>query len=187
MKNINNKKRGFTLVELLLSIGIMGIVVGILGDVFATVIRAYRRAEVFGLTEKNGNFILTKIEQDIRASIGVTVDESTNKITIIKPTSSGTESIAYQFTFCNGSDSGAVTRNGNDLLTSDNPVSNSTLYLEAFPNGNPTGLEPIKRINDTAKYDIVYISFVLSDKCDPTVQNNEGYYQTAVNLRGGIQ
>lgn len=187
MKNINKIKTGFTLIELLLSIGIMGIIVGIGGDVFATVIRAYRRAEVFGLTEKNGNFILTTIEQDIRAAIDVKVEPDGKKITIIKPTTTGTESIVYTFALCtSATDTGSVKRGVSDLLTSENPISQATLYLEPFPGG----INPITRIKDNtnaAKYDMVYISFVLSDKCDSAVKNNEGFYQTAVNLRGGIQ
>jgi len=176
------KIKAFTLVELLLSMAIMGIIVGIGGDVFATVIRAYRRAELFGLTEKNGNFILTTVEQDIRSAISVNVAADGKSIDITKPTASGTEIIKYTFSFCGAGN--AVTRNGDSLLVGNNPVSGANLYLQQFGT-----VDPIVRINGTADsrtYDIVYISFVLADKCDPAA-TNVGYYQTTVNLRGGIQ
>lgn len=182
-----NKTKAFTLVELLLSVAIMGIIVGIGGDVFATVIRAYRRAEIFGLTEKNGNFILTSIEQDIRSAINVAITpnaNSGNKIVITKATPTGTENVEYEFSFCSGTDSGNVTRDGDNLLSAENPISASNLFI--LPMGSSDPIVRIEGDNESRHYDIVYVSFVLAASCSDS-ETYAGYYQTTVNLRGGIQ
>lgn len=183
---LNKKTKAFTLVELLLSVAIMGIIVGIGGDVFATVIRAYRRAEVFGLTEKNGNFILTSIEQDIRSAINVAISpnaNSGNNIVITKTTPTGTETVEYEFSFCD-TGSNTVTRDGDNLLSAENPISAADLFI--LPMGTSEPIVRIKGDNESRQYDIVYVSFVLAASCSDS-DTYAGYYQTTVNLRGGIQ
>lgn len=85
-EEINMKKqKGFTLIELLVSIGILAIIVGIGGDILATVIRAYRKAELFSLVDRNGSYALTLIEQDIRSAIDIKVVDDIGAGTFFAP------------------------------------------------------------------------------------------------------
>ena len=85
-EEINMKKQtGFTLIELLVSIGILAIIVGIGGDILATVIRAYRKAELFSLVDRNGSYALTLIEQDIRSAIDIKVVDDIGAGTFFAP------------------------------------------------------------------------------------------------------
>jgi prepilin-type N-terminal cleavage/methylation domain-containing protein len=73
--NINNNK-GFTLVELLLTVALMGISFGVTSDILLTIMRSFNKTTVMGEIEQQANFVNEKMEKELRNSNGVTLDSS---------------------------------------------------------------------------------------------------------------
>lgn len=184
---------GFTLVELLLVVGIIGIVAGIGGDMFATVMRAYRRAELFSYTERVGNSVLTQIEQDLRSASLVNIPNS-NTLELSIPTSSGgTISKTYSFTPCTSTNAGTVLLDSNSIFTSSqtNTFLGTTVYVNTY-NGAPIFS---MQQDSTNRYSIVTVAFYLysgspsgaSTPCsNDLLRVTKSLFTTSVNLRGGI-
>ncbi|MFH1566236.1 MAG: type II secretion system protein [bacterium] len=61
-------KKGVTLIELLIVVGIISIVAAVGGDILLTVIRAYKKAQILGTVEQNGSLASTLIENNLRNS-----------------------------------------------------------------------------------------------------------------------
>ncbi len=193
-KNVN-KNAGFTLIELLVSIAIMGIIVGIGGDIFATLIRAYRKAEMFSLAETKGNTALTLIEQDIRSAISV--DTTTNSLTVYLPSSSGgTISRQYTFTECSsGGSKGTISLNYNGstkalIDTTKTDLLGSSIAIKRMNVGGSSVnyVTHTSQSSGDIQYDLVTVSFALNvggtDPCNNPLVTS--YFQTTVNLRGGL-
>ena len=194
-------KAGFTLVELLISIAIMGILVGIGGDIFATLIRAYRKAEMFSLAEAKGNTTLTLIEQDIRSAISVDVpDENNIDVFIPKSSDSGTIQRTYKFSVCtsdNENERGSISlKEGasatfNKLIdTSKTDLLGATLAIAKMKvsGSDVPFVVQTKQTSGDIQYDLITISFALNvggtNPCTSPLVTS--YFQTTVNLRGGL-
>ena len=196
LKNTITKTLGFTLVELLLVVGIIGIVAGIGGDMFATVVRAYRRAELFSYTEQVGNNILTSIEQDLRSASSVNINPSGNSIKITIPTASGNVTRTYTFTSCTspsylGNVNMSVGAGAPESIFSsptNNTFFNTRLYVNKI--GSANYFSSLK--DSTGRYSIVTVSFTVftgntGNPCTtPSNRDTESHFITSVNLRGGI-
>ncbi|MBP7859704.1 type II secretion system protein [Patescibacteria group bacterium] len=175
---IKKQKHGFTLIELVIYIGILSILIGVGGDIFAFVIRAYQRAEMISAIELLGNNILTQIEQDTRVSENI-VTYSSNNVTL--KFSNGLTDRSYVFTSCTNTSSGGVS--GFNFGATQN-FFNTQIYLNQIPN-----IDFFVRTNDSSGvYDMLTISFALSTggTTPCTAPLYTSYFQTIVNLRGGI-
>jgi len=86
MKNILKNKKGFTLVELLLYIAIVGVLVGSVGATFLLYSNGKTKAKVIADVEYSGNYTSRLIEQTIRDASSI-VSPATS-------TASGTMSLA---------------------------------------------------------------------------------------------
>ena len=60
------KQRGFTLIELLLVVAILSISVGVTTDVVLNITRSYNKTQVTNEIEQNANFVLLKLEKELR-------------------------------------------------------------------------------------------------------------------------
>lgn len=61
-------KKGVTLIELLIVVGVISIVAAVGGDILLTVIRAYKKAQVLGTVEQNGSLVSTLLGNNLRNS-----------------------------------------------------------------------------------------------------------------------
>jgi len=69
-------KNGFTLVELLVSIGLV-LIIGTIGtSVIASILRSYNKAHIINEIEQNGNYVLSLMESQIRNASSVACDGS---------------------------------------------------------------------------------------------------------------
>ena len=65
-------KKGFTLVELLLVIAILGIAVGVTTDILLSLVRSYGKTQIINDIEQNANFVTAKLEKELREANSVT-------------------------------------------------------------------------------------------------------------------
>lgn len=65
MNSVNSQK-GFTLVELVVVVGLIALTVGVTGDIILSLVRSYSRTQIETEVEQNANFAFQKIEKEIR-------------------------------------------------------------------------------------------------------------------------
>lgn len=61
---MNNK--GYTLIELLLVIGLLAIAAGVTSDIVLSLVRAYNKTQITNEIEQNANFVTLKLEKELR-------------------------------------------------------------------------------------------------------------------------
>jgi len=59
-------KKGFTLVELLLSVSLLALVVGLSADIIISLVRSNTKAQVVSEIEQESNFVFLKLQNDIK-------------------------------------------------------------------------------------------------------------------------
>lgn len=77
-------QKGFTLVELFISIALLAISVAISSDMIMTLGRTYGKAQIFNDTETAANFIFQKLQTDLKGSVQVEVLNSGKTLKITK-------------------------------------------------------------------------------------------------------
>ena len=70
-----NKQRGFTLVELLVVVGLMALLAGVGADLFIHSLKAYHKSQIINRLEQNGNYAMSIIANHARNAKEVTVDD----------------------------------------------------------------------------------------------------------------
>jgi type II secretory pathway pseudopilin PulG len=68
MKMKKNYNKGFTLVELVVYMGIMSILVGVLGSVFAAIVDVQLESEATASVDQDGRYILSKLLYDMKSA-----------------------------------------------------------------------------------------------------------------------
>lgn len=190
-------KRGFTLIELLVVVGIIAVIAGIGGDMFATVMRTYRKAEIYSLSDKVGSGILTQMEQDIRLAIEVKEDKTSgNYLYLYIPKDGSIVEKRYEFAECDPNDTGPPPNTGyinysegssgtpsNLVLDSTENLFKEDIFVKKYSEG-----KFVTRLNDiTTGYDLVHVNFIIGVGGTCETPENIVYMQTSVNLRGGLE
>jgi prepilin-type N-terminal cleavage/methylation domain-containing protein len=163
------KKNGFTLIETLVVIFLMGIILVGGGGLFFNIMKGASKAEVEKEVKQNGNYAMAIMERMIKNSIGVTAcsDESLT----IENADTGETIFSV--------DSEKIASSGANLLylTSDN-ISVTSLYFVCIREPSiSTELEDIRRVE---------ISFTLqptSGSPEAPETYSEINFQTSVSLR----
>lgn len=65
---IKNFHNGFTLIEMLLVVGILSVVTLIGGDILITVFKSYNKANILSEIRKNGDFVLAVVSDELKHS-----------------------------------------------------------------------------------------------------------------------
>lgn len=113
------RRRAFTLLELLVVIGIVAIVGVIAADIFVNVTRSYNKAEIITRVQRSGNAVLAQMTGEIR-----------NARQVLSPAPGGTGAsltiedvsgnpVVFDFVPAAGDDNGFVSRNGVAISDSD--------------------------------------------------------------------
>lgn len=75
-----NTERGFTLIELLIVVSLIIITVGVSSDIVASLVRSYNKTQITNEIEQNANFVLAKMEKELKKASQVD-GVSSNQIT----------------------------------------------------------------------------------------------------------
>lgn len=103
-------KRGFTIIELLVVIGIISILGTITADIFLSVTRSYNKASVIAAIEQSGNIALSQMTTEIRNARSVSpASGTTSTLTIINADS---VQVVFSFVPSTSTTNGYVSRNG---------------------------------------------------------------------------
>ena len=130
-------RSGFTLLELLVVIGIISLLGVITADIFSNVTRSYNKAEIINRIQRSGNTVLAQMTEEIRNARRVvfpTPGSSGSSLTI--KDFSGNSAI-FSFVPPDADDNGFVSRNG--VLISDDDFSNGVNVTSLFFNVLDTG------------------------------------------------
>lgn len=101
--------KGFTLIELLVVVSLIIITVGVTGDIIISLVRSYNKTQIANEIEQNANFVMTKLEKELRNSRSATVSNSNTELEFIRDVDGvGTETITYRIK--NESGVGNITR-----------------------------------------------------------------------------
>ena len=72
-KLINNAQGGFTLVELMLVIALLGVSVGVTNDILMSLVRSNNKIQVMNEIEQQSNFVSMKIEKELRNASSIEI------------------------------------------------------------------------------------------------------------------
>lgn len=135
--NIFSLKRGYTLIELLVSIGIISIVAAIGVDIFLNITRSYNKANIITQIEQNGNLALSQMSYEIRNARSVSPTSGTTS-TLSLVNQDG-QDVVFSFVPQTGSANGYVARNSIPLT--DNSYSNGVNVIQL--SFTVTGVNPL--------------------------------------------
>ncbi len=77
--------KGFTLVELLVSIGLV-LIIGTVGtSIITSILRSYNKASIINEIEQNGNYVLSLMESQIRNAASVSPTDTTTQTLTVTP------------------------------------------------------------------------------------------------------
>lgn len=80
-KSIAKKSTGYTLLELLIVIGLIGLTVGVTGDIILSLVRSYTKTQATNELERTSNYAVTKIEKEFKNAVSnVTFGDSTDSV-----------------------------------------------------------------------------------------------------------
>ncbi len=143
MRKIFNLKfqKGFTIVELLLYMGIFSILLVVLLDLLTAILGVHTESQSTSAVDQDGNYIMTKLTYDIHRSATIT------------PSTLGSPSNSMEFTGT-GFDETFSIDGSNNLIVTDNTVTphvnyqlngpNTTASISFTPYGNTGGKASVK-------------------------------------------
>jgi prepilin-type N-terminal cleavage/methylation domain-containing protein len=109
---------GFTLVELLLTIALLSIAVGVTTDIILSITKSYSKTEMANELEQNANFVSLKLEKELRnassVTVPATVDAPSSTLTFVT-----TDGLVVTY---NLDASGLLNRNGSVIVNNDSTV-----------------------------------------------------------------
>lgn len=168
MKKILQNNQGFTIIELIVYMGLFSILVGIITSVFVSLLNNQFTAETTASTDENGKYILARLTYDIAQSQNVVV-----------PGAIGTQTNNLQLTINNINYSYSLDSSGNFQIkdiTDNLPAYNLNDY-----DATVSGLL-FKKIGNTGGKSTIQINFsVVSNTVQKTEQTKA--YETTIGTR----
>lgn len=163
--SINRKKRGFTLIELIIYMGILSTIMIVLTDIFVAVLQSRTESEATSAVEQDSRFIISRLSYDIARSSSITnpagLGTSSNSLTLVI----GSENFNYSLS---GTDFQLTNNTGtNDLNGAETKVDS----INFTKIGNPSGKETIQ------------LQLIISSSAVKTGGAETRTYQTTIGRR----
>ncbi len=192
MKKINNN--GVTLIELLVTISLIGILVGVSGDLLFTIFRSFNKASTIVNIQEEGNAVFNKIKTDVINASSVVIDNN-RKLTITN--SDGTPDIIYQITDFGDGRHGSLTRQVSgqaleELFETDSSDADVDPKYKLVVGSSPTDLYSafvLKNSSSTPKLLLIYLTVIPFNQDDTTskdliIDGSNSILRTSIVLRG---
>ncbi|MFA6981670.1 MAG: hypothetical protein WC243_01435 [Patescibacteria group bacterium] len=116
---VSIKEKGFTLIELVLIIGLLVLTAGVSSDIIITLIRSYNKTQITNEIEQSADFVLLKLEREVRDAESVTVASGTTL------TFKNADSHTIIYEVVSGAEGGMIVRRSD---TAPPPVGTTTTY-----------------------------------------------------------
>lgn len=89
---------GFTLVELLIVVALVIISAGVTSDIILTLIRSYNKTRISNEIEQNGNFVILRLERELRdaSNVDTTQSSSTKLVFTILNAAGAQDTVTYE-------------------------------------------------------------------------------------------
>jgi len=126
---------GFTLVELLVSIGLV-LIIGTIGtSVIASILRSYNKAHIINEIEQNGNYVISLMENQIRNAASVSPTSGDVLLLTVTPQNGDPYDfeIDTEITGTGASDSIGVVKRGTEIITNDNLTNGVDVVISGTP------------------------------------------------------
>ncbi len=156
---------GFTIVEMLLYMGILSGFLLVVSQIFLSALDVQRESEATTSVEEDGRYILSRFQYDITRAQKVTV-----------PTTLGSQSNTLQLTIGNGSSIYAV--NGTNLTLTD-AIGTSTLNSY----GSSVSAFGVQRLGNIGGKESVKLGFTLTSSTQRPAGPEVRTFQTTVGIR----
>lgn len=106
-------QKAFTLVELLVVVSIIIITVGVVGDILVSIIRSYNKTQVTNEIEQNANFVMLKLEKELKNAVSVNTVDGTRLDFNLEDDAGTVHNVVYEIKESSGK--GYITRNYDSL------------------------------------------------------------------------
>lgn len=155
--------KGFSLVELLVYMGLLSVLVGVLSMVFASIVDVQLRSESASSVDQNGRYILSKLLYDVRSATSVSTPASPGN------TSSTLQMLVNNITY-------TYSLNGTNLQLVNN-------YGTNVLNGYDTQVSAVsfKRLGAGDSNDTIQVSFTLTSITQPHGRAESRTFQTTLS------
>ncbi len=162
---IFNSRKGFTLVEMLIYMGLLSILIVIMVDVFASSLSVQLESQATSSVEQDARFLLSRLTNDVQSAQSVLVPAAIGSQSASLQLS--INSINYTYALNNGTMQ-LTNNNGTDTLNSfDTTVSNLSF----------------KKVGNGAGKDTVQVIFTLTSNVTRNSGTETKNFQTTVGLR----
>lgn len=163
---MNSKKnRGFTIVELIIYMGILSLLLIVLTDIFSSIIDVRRDSEAITVVEQDGNFLLARLFYDISHAQSIST-----------PANLGASSSTLQLTI--GGVSNTYSVNSGNLQV----VNGSGTNVLNSVNSSVSGLSFLRLGNASGK-NTIQVTLTVTSRILRAAGPEAKTYQTSVNLR----
>ncbi len=163
--SIFNSKKGFTLVEMLIYMGLLSILIVIMVDLFASSLDVQLESQATSAVQQDARFLLSRLTYDVQ-----------NAQNVLVPATIGSQSASLQLSI-NSVNYTYALNNGNIQLTNNNGTDNLNSFDTTVSNLT------FKKLGNGSGKDTVQIVFTLTSKVVRNTGAETKNFQTTVGLR----
>lgn len=160
----NQSKRGLTIVELIIYMGILSILLVTLTDIFSSIVNVRIESEASSAVEQDGDFILSRFMYDISRAQSITspsLGSTANTLQIV------VGGVTYTYSL-SSSNLQIVNNNGTDVLNSLNSSVSNLTFTQLGKSGGKNSIQ---------------INYTVNSKAIQHTGVATKSYQTAIGLR----
>jgi hypothetical protein len=173
--------KGLTLVELLISIGVLGLAVGVTAGILVAVVKSYQRSSLYDEIRHNGGLILGIFEENMKSARRISCKDVDCKVIVFDDKNLQRKEMGYHS--ADTSPTSCTVDGGNGYFyirdyTTD-PLSDPEDYEKVTNDESSSGInvsDVVFSINSAADKDIISLTFKISNSnCNKIVERVEEF------------